>query len=160
TPIHWAAWMGHLDLLKYFNTITNDKELNVPNEKGITPLMGAIKGLYLDIIEFLLSKGVGLKLPNVPQDTDSKKVVYTALLIEAIKSGDLTLVSFCINKGINVNINNVGHYSVSSDYYDDFLKLAIYRCVKNRPEILDALLDAGLKSLINKQDRNGNTCFM
>ena len=53
TPLHYAAWKGHVQLVKL---LTNEiVEKNPRNPLGFTPLHWAVNANHVEVVQFLLS---------------------------------------------------------------------------------------------------------
>ncbi len=121
-PLHYAAYSGRLDIVKYF--IDEEKiDVNIKDNGYWTPLHWASWGGHLDIAKYLVdkraninAKGKGSKIPlNVAIDQKHNDVVkyleqaqldLNKELLIAAKGGDLNKVIDLISKGANVNVKD------------------------------------------------------
>ena len=97
-----AACLGEspsLDLVKYL--VTRGADVNRPNCRGSTPLMGVAYSGHLDIVKYLTKQGANVNAENLTGNTP---------LCAAAMGGHLKVVKFLHKKGANLNHQTVvGH---------------------------------------------------
>lgn len=96
TPLHYASWNGHLNIVKFL--ISKNVDIDpIETRFGDTPLMLASFKGYYNISEYLLDHG-----SNVNQQTKDK---YTALNY-AIGGNHINVAKLLIKRGANINLKN------------------------------------------------------
>ena len=94
-PLHIAASEGDLDKIKTI-TLQNEEIRQLSNNKGYTALHIAARQGHLDIVQYLLSQGIEVDLPD--------RRGHTALHL-AVWGEHETVVDLLISQGANVNHN-------------------------------------------------------
>ena len=59
TPLHWACWGGHLDVVQYLLT-SHAANLEATDNDGKTPLHFACEEGHLDVVQELAARGADL----------------------------------------------------------------------------------------------------
>jgi len=125
TPLHWAARLGHQDIVELL--VECGANVNALNQevKG-SPLFDAIERQHRQIVEYLLSHSAEVNLTN--------KSGYTPLFLAFRKLGDDEIVRLLVAYGADVNVRDAQGYSL------------IHRAVilKNK-KMLELLLDNGAR---------------
>jgi ankyrin repeat protein len=127
TPLHLAAWNGHMDAAKLL--LANKPDVNARDNRGETPLhLAALKG-HKDVAELLLAKEADVNARN----NDG----YTPLQLAAQK-GYKAVVESLRQHGGSVDIDTHGKLPVlhpSGDYWErgnKKVKVEIAHCAPNR----------------------------
>ncbi|WP_264336644.1 ankyrin repeat domain-containing protein [Wolbachia endosymbiont (group B) of Chorthippus brunneus] len=133
TPLHQAAFWGHLDIVQYL--IKNKANVKVKNNNGDTPLHEAVVRGYLEISECLIENGADVNVTYKHGNT---------LLYKAAIRGHLKIVKALLKKKADVN--------VICKYGDTPLHGAT---VRGYLDIVNALLENGAD--VNVENSNGDT---
>jgi len=124
TPVHWAAFGGHVNVLEYLldnlGFPPNDR-----NRDNVTPLHWAAYNGHRSAVDFLISRGAGIEA----RDSGGR----TPLLVAAA-TGQADVVDYLIQKGADIN-------AVASNG-DTPLRVARLR---GKLEIVKMLIDHGAK---------------
>lgn len=96
--IHKAAFRG--DLTKMKELLAEGADPNMPDEKGLTPLMLATQKKHKDIVELLLSHGADI---NAKLDYGFTALFYPCMF------GDVELAKLLIDNGADVNAREDGN---------------------------------------------------
>jgi ankyrin repeat protein len=132
-----AALNGNLTGV--ISAINNGANLNVRNESGLTPLMGASYGGSYEIVKYLCEKGAKIEL----QLDEGESALFLAA-----QQGQSKIVEYLLNKGANPNvirtIDGATPLIVSSQngYID------VVRMLLNAGAKIDAKMNNGVTSLI------------
>ncbi len=132
--VRYAA-EGNLDKIKnILDKIQDDSRIDLTILD--TALLAASRGLYFDIVEYLIEKGANLSLPEFATTKEQRQfyvnyivnkikngeeidvntdVAGETLLIWASRDGDLENVKFLIEKGADVNMQNVNGETAIDD---------------------------------------------
>jgi ankyrin repeat protein len=86
TPIHYAAWNGHLQLYKYMTGITSEK--NPRDEYGKTPLHLAAQAGHLIVCIYIMAKNIQWQ-EILPLDNNGNSPFH-----EAARNGHLDVCEF------------------------------------------------------------------
>lgn len=124
TLLHYAAWKGRKEIVKF---LVNEKKANINariNSDGKKPIHAAAKKGYKEIVEFFLSKGIGV------DDADNDK--WTSLHYAAAYN-HLELCEFLLGQHANVEAKNK----------DDKTPLDLAR-ERNHMEIISSLMQPQL----------------
>uniref|UniRef100_A0A673WG36 Ankyrin repeat domain 52a n=1 Tax=Salmo trutta TaxID=8032 RepID=A0A673WG36_SALTR len=97
-PIHWAAYLGHLEVVKLLVSRSADK--GCQDKQGYTPLHAAAASGHIDIVKYLLR--LGLDEPNAFGNTALHVACYT---------GQEAVANELVNHGANVNQPNRSGYT-------------------------------------------------
>ena len=92
TPLHWAAWHGHLEVVKYLLS-RGDVDANARDRWGNTPLHNAALKGHLEVVKYLLSRG----------DVDANVFRFSSYvgtpLDLAARYGHLEVVKYLLSRG-------------------------------------------------------------
>ncbi|MDF2965973.1 MAG: ankyrin repeat and protein mask-like isoform [Rickettsiaceae bacterium] len=91
--LHYAAYKGKLDIIKYLIELGMEVDLNTSNE--VPPLIYAAAQGHYEIVKFLLDKGAN---PNYELDVDGANP-----LSEAAENGHASVVELLLKAGANAN---------------------------------------------------------
>ncbi|WP_265039233.1 ankyrin repeat domain-containing protein [Wolbachia endosymbiont (group A) of Yponomeuta plumbellus] len=142
-PLHYAAYNGKLDVVKYF--VDEGKvDVNLRDNDGQVPLHSASWSGHLDVVEYLISKGADINAKDkdgkTPLDvaTDQKhndvvgclQQILNEQLLAAVQDGDFNKVKDLVNQGANINIKDNDdktplHYASQSFHHLDIVKYLI-----------------------------------
>ena len=134
TPLHYLAVENHLDAVK---ALVEEKgaEINTVNNCGESPLSEASILGYLDLVNYLLSKGASLSLPK-----DLDPVLHSAVRSNKVEVVKVILAAGApINEVIDLNETAL-HFAAQDD------------C---RADAVEYLLEAGAE--VNAQEGFGET---
>uniref|UniRef100_A0A671MZU0 Serine/threonine-protein phosphatase 6 regulatory ankyrin repeat subunit C n=1 Tax=Sinocyclocheilus anshuiensis TaxID=1608454 RepID=A0A671MZU0_9TELE len=99
-PIHWAAYLGHLDVVKLLVSQGSDKSCK--DKRGYTPLHAAAASGHVDVVKYLLRNGAEIDEPNAFGNTALHVACYT---------GQEAVANELVNRGANVNQPNHRGYT-------------------------------------------------
>jgi ankyrin repeat protein len=123
TLLHKAVKAGDIELVEFFTT-TNNRDLNVKDKLGFTPLHVAILNGQTEIAKLLIEEGANI---NVQNDHGS------TLLHSAIFKCQDEIAKLLIEKGTDINLKDVENGATP-------LHVAIYR---GKKEIVKLLIKEG-----------------
>ena len=130
TPIHRAAYRGHLEILKFLTENNGGANfVNAKNSNGMTPIHNAVSMGHLEIVKYLIEKGAEVDAQNKSNDMTPihfaaskgyleivKCLAENGAEIDLIKSkkgmkpihisaseGNIEIVKFLTSKGANIN---------------------------------------------------------
>lgn len=153
TPFEWAIWKGNLKMGQLL--MNYGVNINAMNNDAPSFLSLAIDQAIVKNVEFLLSLGADINLPDRSWDQSSVRHLETPLH-RAVDVGDVsTITTLLKSKKINVNALNKGgqtalfrlaiHLKEQESYTADDLVIA------------KMLVDAGINSSV--KDKKGKTAF-
>uniref|UniRef100_A0A665UFA6 Serine/threonine-protein phosphatase 6 regulatory ankyrin repeat subunit C-like n=1 Tax=Echeneis naucrates TaxID=173247 RepID=A0A665UFA6_ECHNA len=93
--IHWAAHLGHVDVMKLL--VSHSADVTCKDKRGYTPLHAAAASGHLDAVQYLLRLGVEADEPNIFGNTALHMVCHT---------GQDTVATELVNGGANINQPN------------------------------------------------------
>ena len=94
--LHWAAYGGKLDVVKYLIE-TKGINLNTRDNNGKTPLHDAAKQGHFSIVRYLTDKGANLNL----KENNGNTLMHFAAL-----SGNLEMIRYLTEKEVDVKVVN------------------------------------------------------
>ncbi|KAJ7407256.1 hypothetical protein BTVI_63885 [Pitangus sulphuratus] len=108
--IHWAAYMGHIEVVKLL--VTHTAEVTCKDKKSYTPLHAAASSGMISVVKYLLDLGVDMNEPNAYGNTPLHVACY---------NGQDVVVNELIDCGANVNqVNEKGftplHFAAASTH--------------------------------------------
>jgi ankyrin repeat protein len=133
TPLHAAAYNGHLDVARLL--LDHGVDVNTTNKRNKTPLCSAYDGLRLDSMRLLLEHGA---------DVDAYYDTLGLLLHDASYRGRADVVHLLLQHKANVNARNI--------YEETPLH---YASKEGQAKAAQLLLENG--AIVNVQNGNGNT---
>ncbi|XP_038123989.1 protein TANC1-like [Cyprinodon tularosa] len=133
TVLSAAAGRGRLEMCAFL--LEHGAELEVPNRRGMVPLLSAAKHGHQQVAELLLKKGADLNI--------SDKQGRTALMLAA-SEGHAATVELLLSKGA----------SLSSTDQEGLTALS-WACMKGQKAAVQLLVEAGAD--LNQADRQGRT---
>ncbi|XP_044762829.1 uncharacterized protein LOC123319871 [Coccinella septempunctata] len=96
-PINYLAKDGFTDILKIF--LENGADVNVTTKDGLTPLLYAVEGRHLEIVDLLMQQdGIEVNRSNILRMTP---------LHGASMNGDVEIVRLLIMKGADLDCRNL-----------------------------------------------------
>ncbi|KPP75000.1 serine/threonine-protein phosphatase 6 regulatory ankyrin repeat subunit A-like [Scleropages formosus] len=106
--IHWAAYMGHMEVVKLL--VSHGAEVTCKDKKAYTPLHAAASSGMISVVKYLLDLGVDINEPNAYGNTPLHVACY---------NGQDVVVNELIESGANVNqVNEKGfaplHFTAAS----------------------------------------------
>lgn len=137
TPLHWAAFKGRLDMVKYL--VNQGAKVNDESTPGMTPLFLAATNGHDDIVKFLIHHGGN---PNVVMG----EFKWTPLM-RACHKGYVNTVKELIQAGADVNAKSAikwtpAHNAAESGSLDSFKLLVEHGAnIKAENEMGDTPLD-------------------
>jgi ankyrin repeat protein len=118
TPLHWAAYYGHMDVADFL--LTNSADVNAKSNVGWTPLHDAAAYGHMDVVELLLAKGADINAKD--------KNGVTPLHIVA-RGRNKDIAEILLVKGADVNAKtNLGQtplHVAAAHNHKDMLKLLL-----------------------------------
>jgi len=93
TPLHWAAYGGHLDVVKFFVEEVKMKPGD-PNHLLVTPLHWAAVMGHRNVVDYLVSKGAAIDV----RDNSGRTPLFVAAA-----HGQMDVVDYLLQKGADVN---------------------------------------------------------
>ncbi|KAM4631174.1 protein TANC1-like [Polymixia lowei] len=133
TALSAAAGRGRLDLCAFL--LDRGAGLELPNRKGLVPLLSAVKHGHTQVAELLLKHGADVNV--------SEKQGRTALTVAA-SDGHLSAVELLLSKGA----------SLSSADQEGLTALG-WACLKGQKSVVQLLVERGAD--LDQQDRQGRT---
>ncbi|XP_047218740.1 protein TANC1-like isoform X2 [Girardinichthys multiradiatus] len=133
TVLSAAAGRGRLEICVFL--LDHGAELEVPNRRGMVPLLSAVKHGHTQVAELLLKKGADINI--------SDKQGRTALMLSA-SEGHSATVELLLSKGASLS---------SSD--QEGLTALSWACMKGQKGVVQLLVEAGAD--LNQADRQGRT---
>ncbi|MED6276614.1 hypothetical protein CHARACLAT_004780, partial [Characodon lateralis] len=133
TVLSAAAGRGRLEICVFL--LDHGAELEVPNRRGMVPLLSAAKHGHTQVAELLLKKGADINI--------SDKQGRTALMLSA-SEGHSATVELLLSKGASLS---------SSD--QEGLTALSWACMKGQKGVVQLLVEAGAD--LNQADRQGRT---
>jgi ankyrin repeat protein len=130
SPIHWAAYNGHLDVVEVL--LNSGVDINLEDFEGITPISLATSNKKTDIVKFLVDKGADVDI----EDTHGFTPLYYSVYYNYPEITDLLL-----SKGKHDN------------YLIEGYSMVFYVFKKKWYELLEVLLKHGYDP--NSTDRKG-----
>jgi ankyrin repeat protein len=93
TPLHWAAYGGHLDVVKF---LVEEVKMGPgePNNLLVTPVHWAAVMGHRDVVDYLVSNGAAI---------DARDNAGRSPLFAAASSGQLDVVDYLLQNGADVN---------------------------------------------------------
>lgn len=79
TPLHWAAYMGHLEIVKFL--VSKGADANSVDDSNNTSLHSAVSGGCLAIVQFLAVTGATIDCMNNKGETPLRLAVHESLEI-------------------------------------------------------------------------------
>ena len=99
TPLHVAAYYGHLELAKLLLARGADVQAPARDSVGDTPLLKAVIGQRVEMVELLLAHHADVRTPNLADATPlHKAAVY----------GDPAITQLLLDHGADVHARNSG----------------------------------------------------
>ena len=137
STLHWAAWYGYFDVVKYIVDITEDK--NPRDAHGDRPLhYAAIKG-HLDTLKYLVDKEVKSRIAGPYKNLDRNprnNTGYTPLH-EAALRGHLGIVMYLVdridNKNPRDNIGTTPLHEAAKEGHIDVVKYIVANIDEKNP---------------------------
>uniref|UniRef100_A0A3Q0SID9 Ankyrin repeat domain 28 n=1 Tax=Amphilophus citrinellus TaxID=61819 RepID=A0A3Q0SID9_AMPCI len=165
--IHWAAYMGHIEVVKLL--VSHGAEVACKDKKSYTPLHTAASSGMISIVKYLLDLGVDINEPNAYGNTPLHVACY---------NGQDVVVNELIECGANVNqVNEKGfaplHFTAASRHGALCLELLVCNgadvnikskdgktplhmtAIHGRFSRSQAIIENGAE--IDCEDKNGNT---
>lgn len=128
SPLHLAAYRGHLDIVIFL--IEKNADINKKDKEGCTSLHHAVRNNQIEIIKFLISKGADLNATNLDGKTPICEAVHHS---NKFKRGALTeTAKYLISKGAKVNVR----------YESGFTPLH-YACLRGDLEMVKLFVNNG-----------------
>jgi len=62
TPLHYAAWNGHLSVVEYL--VNQKADINAKNKNNWTPLHYAAQNGHLSVVEYLVNQKADINAKN------------------------------------------------------------------------------------------------
>lgn len=132
TALHFATFKGNFSVSKFL--IEHGADLNIPDNKGRTPIFHTVSEGHYQIVDYLISNGADINIKDCEQNT---------LLRLACSRGYVNIIELLISKGMDVN---------EIDYEGN--TLAYIASYTNQLEVVECLLkynvDVSIKSNNNK----------
>ncbi|GAM22904.1 hypothetical protein SAMD00019534_060790 [Acytostelium subglobosum LB1] len=167
SPLHWACYKGHYDIVKYLLSIGSNP--NLPNhDEGQTPLHWACIGGNPYIVKYMYNSGGDLTM----QDARG----YNSL-IHATQYNELKIVRYLLERGVPVNSQDlIGQTALHWAAYQGHIQLVLFlvnkgaeydtidtygrtplhwACYRGNTEPIKALCDFGCS--LHLKDKNGDT---
>uniref|UniRef100_A0A8C1WS57 Ankyrin repeat domain 28b n=1 Tax=Cyprinus carpio TaxID=7962 RepID=A0A8C1WS57_CYPCA len=165
--IHWAAYMGHMEVVKLL--VSHGAEVTCKDKKAYTPLHAAASSGMISVVKYLLDLGVDMNEPNAYGNTPLHVACY---------NGQDVVVNELIECGANVNqVNEKGfaplHFTAASRHGALCLELLVgngadvnikskdgktplhMTAIHGRFSRSQAIIQNGAE--IDCEDKNGNT---
>lgn len=123
TPLACAALRGHLATVQLLHSVSQGV-LDVPDEKGATPLMRALQCEHLEVVDYLI--GVGADCKAV--DNFGSTLLHAAADIDNLSLVKRLLAQGCNSAAFSQYGHSVFHRAVrigSADIVDELLKLDV-----------------------------------
>ncbi|MFC1725192.1 ankyrin repeat domain-containing protein [candidate division KSB1 bacterium] len=133
TPLYYAAWRGHLDIVKLL--IDKGANVNIRQQYGFTPIGRAISSDHNEIARFLIDNGAALNMKGIGGRTP---------LYWSVQKRNKYLVKYILDRKPDVNAANFNR-SVP-------LHMAVYWGDR---EAVEMLINAG--AAINVLDKNNKS---
>ncbi len=139
TPAMWAAYKGHLDLVKLLADRTDGKAVTAAAPDGWTPLLAATVGGHEDVFRWLIRRGAEVNAATADGDTP---------LLIAVRGNKPALVSAALESGADASAR------------DRKGRTPLEMAARNRdPEIMDLLI-AHQADVNKKNPQDGSTVLM
>ncbi|WP_341755614.1 ankyrin repeat domain-containing protein [Candidatus Tisiphia endosymbiont of Ptychoptera albimana] len=103
TPLHLAAWFGHIAIAELL--VTRGADINMRNNYGKTPLHDAAEKGYTNIVELLLDKGANV---NMQEFQYSNTPAHLAAFF-----GHGNIVRLLVDKGADLTITDIYNHTPS-----------------------------------------------
>uniref|UniRef100_A0A8C6K9Y3 Ankyrin repeat domain 28 n=1 Tax=Nothobranchius furzeri TaxID=105023 RepID=A0A8C6K9Y3_NOTFU len=165
--IHWAAYMGHIEVVKLL--ASHRAEVACKDKKSYTPLHAAASSGMISVVKYFLDLGVDINEPNAYGNTPLHVACY---------NGQDVVVNELIESGANVNqVNEKGfaplHFTAASRHGALCLELLVCNgadvnikskdgktplhmtAIHGRFSRSQAIIENGAE--IDCEDKNGNT---
>ncbi|XP_034731491.1 protein TANC1-like [Etheostoma cragini] len=133
TVLSAAAGRGRMEVCAFL--LERGAGLEIPNRRGMVPLLSATKHGHTQIVELLLKQGADINV--------TEKQGRTALMLAA-SEGHMSTVELLLSKGVSLS---------SAD--QDGLTALSWACLKGQKDAVQLLAEAGAD--LNHPDRQGRT---
>lgn len=123
TPLHQAAWKGHIDVVQYL-VLQKGARLDSTDNWKQTPLVISVRDYKHDVMRFLIDQGA---------DVSAKTKRGKTALLRAIEYGNKIAIDCLLEKGADINVkDNEGKNAL------------IYAVESTRPELVKFFIGKGL----------------
>uniref|UniRef100_A0A8D3EDY6 Tetratricopeptide repeat, ankyrin repeat and coiled-coil containing 1a n=1 Tax=Scophthalmus maximus TaxID=52904 RepID=A0A8D3EDY6_SCOMX len=135
TVLSAAAGRGRMEVCAFL--VERGAGLEIPNRRGMVPLLSAAKHGHAQIVELLLKQGADVNV--------SDKQGRTALMLAA-SEGHVSTVELLLSKGENASLSSADQEGLTA---------LGWACLKGQRGAVQLLVEAGAD--LNQQDRQGRT---